>query len=156
MCAAESENTWPNAAVALMPAAHATELFLEGAIVSRKPGAAAKVHRLVDLATTYHTTFPEVEFAFDIPFQGDYTGLTEEEAIEITKCEPTPGVFFRYPVSSHGVEWRGLQAFEPCEFLRLISNLDDAFRDIAKRIQQLTPANAHMQSDTNNTSIGNP
>lgn len=130
----EPENTWPNAAVAMMLAAHATELFLKGAIVSREPEALVKVHRIAELAETYVRLFPEVDFAFDIPFQSEYVAFSEDEIAYIKKNEPAPSVLFRYPIRSQGVEWLGLQAFEPQEFLRLISELSDAFVRIGARI----------------------
>jgi hypothetical protein len=130
----ESENTWPNAAVAMMLAAHSVELFLKGAIVSRDPKALAKIHRIDQLAETYFGLFPETEFAFDIPFQGEYPGFSEDEIATLKKEEPTPSVLFRYPARSQGVEWQGVHGFEAQGFLELIAELQDAFARIGGRI----------------------
>ena len=130
----EEENTWPNAAVATMLAAHAVELFLKGAIVSRDPKALAKIHRIDQLAETYFNLFPEDEFAFVVPFQSEYPGFSEDEIATLKKEEPIPSILFRYPVKSHDVEWQGIHGFEAQGFLELIAELRDAFSRIGGRI----------------------
>lgn len=70
-----SDNTWPNAAVAMMLAAHSVELFLKGAIFSRDQNALTKTHSIDQLAKTYFRLLPEAEFSFDIPFQWEYPSL---------------------------------------------------------------------------------
>jgi hypothetical protein len=134
MRAEEDENTWPNAAVAMMLAAHAVELFLKGAIVSRDPKMLAKIHRIDQLAETYFGLFPEEEFAFEVPFQGEYPGFSEDEIATLKKEEPAPSILFRYPVKSQGVEWQGVHGFEAQGFLELIAELRDAFSRIGGRI----------------------
>jgi len=129
----ETENTWPNAAVAMMLAAHSVELFLKGAIVSRDP-TVAKIHRIDQLAETYIGLFPEPEFVFDIPFQSEYPGFSEEDVVILKKEEPTPSVQFRYPVKSQGVEWQGIHGFEAQGFLELIAELSESFSRIGGRI----------------------
>ena len=130
----ETENTWPNAAVAMMLAAHAVELFLKGAIASRYPKALVKIHRIDQLAETYFGLFPQDEFAFDIPFRGEYPGFSEDEIATLKKDEPIPSVLFRYPVKSQGVEWQGIHGFETQGFLEIIAELRDAFSRIGGHI----------------------
>ncbi|SFK53808.1 hypothetical protein [Lysobacter sp. cf310] len=134
MRAEDTENTWPNAAVTMMLAAHAVELFLKGVIHSRDPKALAKIHRIDQLAETYYGLFPEEEFAFDVPFQGDYPGFSEDEIATLKKEEPIPSILFRYPVKSSGVEWQGVHGFEAQGFLELIAELRDVFSRISDRI----------------------
>jgi hypothetical protein len=128
------EHNWPNASVALMLAAHATELFLKGAILSRDPASVHKAHRLDQLAAAYFKTFPEPEFYFDMPFQGEYPGFTEEEIFELKKDEPVPSILFRYPTPSTGREWNGIQAFEAQSFLEGLVGIREAFLRIGERI----------------------
>lgn len=134
MHAEDEENTWPNAAVAMMLAAHAVELFLKGAIVSRDPKALPKTHRIDQIAETYFRLFPEEEFAFEVPFWVEYQGFSEDEIATLKSDELIPSIRFRYPVKSQGVEWQGVHGFEAQRFLDRIAELKDTFSRIGGRI----------------------
>lgn len=135
----EAERTWPNASVAMMLAAHSVELFLKGAVISRAPENLARIpirdqHRIDRLADTYFETFPEPEFAFDVPFQGEYPGFSEDEIALLKKDEPIPSILFRYPVRAPDVEWIGVHGFEPQGFLEALVDLRESYARIRERI----------------------
>ena len=92
---------WPDAAVVLMLAAHAVELFLKAALLKRFPDEDVWTHghRLDDLSDTYRARFEEPIFDWDIPFQqGKYPDeMTEEEVVALRKKRPEPSILYRYP-----------------------------------------------------------
>jgi hypothetical protein len=132
-----ASNTWPNAAVVLMLAAHAVELFLKGAILSKNPNANvwAFGHYLDKLAADYRLHFPEPELEWDIPFQAEFPeGLAEAE-IEALKAQmPPPSILYRYPVEKGGSEWRGIYGFEPVSFDVVLADVQKAFEHIKSRL----------------------
>lgn len=70
----DTSSKWPNAAVALMLAAHAVELFLKGAILAGDPkvNVWARKHHLHELAADYRHHFPGPTFEWHIPFQAEF------------------------------------------------------------------------------------
>lgn len=130
-------NTWPNAAVVIMLATHAVELFLKGAVLSRSPKANvwAHGHYLDKLAADYRLHFPEPEFVWDIPFQAEFpVGLAETE-IEALKAQmPPPSILYRYPVEKGGGEWRGIYGFEPVSFQVVLADVQKDFEKIGTRL----------------------
>ena len=121
---------WANAAVALMLAAHAVELFLKGAILARDPSADvwSRGHKLHELAADYRSHFPEPAFSWNIPFQAEVpVGLAEEEIEALRKEMPVPSILYRYPVQKGGDEWKGLFGFEANSFLFLLAELKSDF-----------------------------
>lgn len=110
---------WPDAAVVLMLAAHAAELFLKGALLKRCPDADVfkYKHQLTALSVAYRRQFTEPSFDWDIPFQQDELpdGITEQE--EKLLRTPEPSILYRYPVDTKGSDWKGLYGFEPLSFL---------------------------------------
>ena len=119
----ENHRTWPNASVALMLATHSVELFLKGAILAKnqKP---VWGHTLGELETTYRATYPDPKFAFECLFKTEYLGVSETEQAALKKKEPQPSILFRYPVKKPGVEWEGIHAFIPAEFLVILKKLN--------------------------------
>jgi hypothetical protein len=129
-----AQHTWPNAAVAMMLAAHSVELFLKGGIARQDSAALAKIHRIEDLADTYFRLLPVPEFHFEVPFVSEYLGFSEDEIAALKKEYPTPSVQFRYPVKSQGVEWRGVHGFETRGFLTVVRELESAYERIGEHI----------------------
>lgn len=121
-----AQQTWPNASVALMLAAHSVELFLKGAIVGTGHNSAWG-HTIADLEDTYRAAYPDARFAFDCPFKTEYLGLTEAEADTFKKNKPQPSIQFRYPVRKPGVEWDGVHALDPSEFLAVLDELNESY-----------------------------
>jgi hypothetical protein len=134
MCESSAEHTWPNAAVALMLAAHATELFLKGAILSRAPAGFKKHHSIEELAETFERLFPEPGLRLDVPFRCLNLDELDDEMLRFFKKEPTPSVLYRYPVENPGVEWRSVSGFEARGFLLVISSLREGIERIDGQI----------------------
>jgi hypothetical protein len=134
------ENTWPNANVVLFLKAHATELFLKGALSIRQPKRLEGAHDLEALADQYRNEFSDSSMQFEIPFQSlwltDAGGIPKPPRPERSGL-PEPSIQYRYPVSSPGVEWPNIVQFDSTseleslralasEFARLQSLLDRA------------------------------
>jgi hypothetical protein len=126
--------TWPNAAVVLLLAAHATELFLKGAILCRDPTAMLEHHRIDDLFNEYRKRCPESSFDWDIPFRTEYPDISEAEVEAIKKTLPLPSILYRYPVSKGGKEWSGAFGFEPHSFLELLEQIERDFKRIRAQL----------------------
>lgn len=141
--------TWPNAAVVLMLAAHALELFLKGALLKKNPTLNVWSHRhnLDRLKEEYKANFQDPMFKWDIPFTCQLTpeewiagmmelnpGLTEEDLRGVKPIPPPPSIMYRYPVDQAGKEWRGLYGFEPHSFSILLSQLEFDFERIKSQI----------------------
>ena len=131
----ESKNTWPNASVVLLLAAHSLELFLKGAILYRNPRAKVNHHSIQDLAKDYRRLYSEPEFAIDVPFQTVYPDVSDDEIEALKKQEPVPSLLFRYPIARPGVEWMGVYALEPISFLDVLGNLEKMYGRIEHSIQ---------------------
>lgn len=127
MTTTEEACTWPNASVVLMLSAHAVELFIKGAVLSRDDSALLEGHDLERLGVEYHKRFPEAEFAWDIPFKTINIGLPEAEMALLRKSNPQPSILYRYPVEKGGKEWRGLYGFEPCSYRVVLKQMRDDF-----------------------------
>lgn len=123
MASDKTAYSWPNAAVVLMLAAHAVELFLKGAILFRKPNADVGHHDLDSLGIAYSQTYPEGEYSWDIPFKTEYLGICEQEIAALKKEQPVPSILYRYPINKAGNEWEGLYGFIPDTFGHLLERL---------------------------------
>lgn len=130
--------TWPNANVVLLLAAHSTELFLKGAILSRNPTAKIEHHRLDKLATEYKYLFPESLFEWKIPFRAESDHLSDTEIQTVLETLPIPSMLYRYPVSKGGKEWNGVFAFEASSFVAVLEQVDQDFQRIMANIDQST------------------
>lgn len=130
MISDESKKTWPNASVALLLAVHSTELFIKGAIISRKPEEKLDFHRLMKLKDIYDDLLPEEELSWILPFRMEYIGFSEEEVATLKKSEPIPSIQFRYPVDKSCNEWKGAFGFTPDGFQGILINLDTEFKRI--------------------------
>ena len=141
--------TWPNAAVVLILAAHAVELFLKGAVLKRSPDAKvwARQHNIDDLSADYRAQFPEPSFEWNIPFTSGLTeeewkaqmkavhpSLTEAEIEGLRAATPPPSILYRYPVEKDGSEWRGVYGFEPHSFLVLLGQVEIDFERIKSQL----------------------
>ncbi|MBV6319998.1 hypothetical protein [Duganella violaceipulchra] len=136
MISERSMCTWPNANVTLLLAAHATELFLKGAILAKDPTALVEHHLLDDLNTEYKKRFVEPSFEWDIPFKTEWGELTEAEIRALKKTTPVPSMLYRYPVAKGGKEWNGAFGFEPNLFASTLDQLGLDFQRIMARIAQ--------------------
>lgn len=128
--------TWPNATVVMLLGAHATELFLKGAILSRVPTASIEHHRLDDLNVEYKKQFQEPLFEWDIPFNTEWGDLAEVEIQALKKTMPVPSMLYRYPVAKGGKEWNGAFGFEPNSFVVVLDQLAHDFERIMMQIAQ--------------------
>ena len=129
----EGQQTWPNACVVLMLSAHAVEIFLKGAILSREPNAQFETnHRLDKLGEWYSRLFPDQPF--ESPFQSDYSNIPEAKIDTLRKQEPVPSIFFRYPVQRDGTDWPGFHAFEPASFFEILNTLGSDFERIRQHL----------------------
>lgn len=125
---------WPNAAVVLMTAAHATELFLKGMILGRTPGADLKNHNIDILARTYRDLYPEAEFRWDIPFQTEYLGFEESEIEKLILKQVAPSIRYRYPVAQDRSDWNGVSALRAKTFLPVLAELEATFQRLAANV----------------------
>ena len=126
----EISNTWPNASVTLLLAAHATELFLKGVILRRNPSAEIGNHSINDLGDKYRDAYPESEFKWHIPFETDFLGISDRDIERLQKSVPAPSVVFRFPVEKGGKEWKGAFGFEPHSFSRSLKRIEQDFARI--------------------------
>lgn len=109
--------------------------FLKGAILSRSPSADIKTHNLSDLWRLYRDTLPGDEFEFDMPFQSEYIGFTEEEAAALAKDEPLPSIMHRYPVNKDLLPWAGIQCFEAPPFRAMLERLLETFDGVWGKVR---------------------
>lgn len=123
MTSEDASHTWPNAAVVLLLAAHATELFIKGAILCRDSTAAIEYHRIDILSAEYRKLYPEPSFEWDIPFRTEYLGFAVAEIEALKKATPVPSILYRYPVAKGGKEWMGAFAFQPSSFLEVLEQV---------------------------------
>ena len=144
-------STWPNAAVVLMLAAHAVELFLKGALLKRNVKEAWDYnHSINKLAEKYRETFQEPPFKWDIPFaptltetewiawmQQNNPAYTEAELKGILKSWPDPSILYRYPVNKVDQDWPGLYGFYPPEFSQTLYQVECDFDRIRSHLNQL-------------------
>ena len=127
--------TWPNAAVVLLLAAHATELFLKGAIQRRGTAPVPEHHRIEDLTAEYRKRYPEPSFEWDVPFKTEYPDVPEIELDELKKSALIPSILFRYPVAKGGEEWNGTFGFEPNTFLDVLEQVKTDFERIKAQLR---------------------
>jgi len=111
-------------------AAHAVELFIKGAVLSRDPCALLEGHLLEQLSDEYRKRFPEPSFEWDIPFKVEYPGIAEADIEALRKATPVPSILYRYPVSRGGKEWNGAFGFEAGTFLAVLERLEHDFKRI--------------------------
>lgn len=140
LCATMAEDkklrTWPNANVVLMLAAHSTELFLKGAILTREPLANIEHHFLDALGVEYKRLFFESHFDWEIPFRTEWGDLSEAEIQTMRKTAPVPSMLYRYPVSKGGKEWNSAFGFEAHSFTGILDQLESDFQRIMAHIAQ--------------------
>lgn len=125
---------WPNATVVMLLAAHATELFIKGAILARDPTAMIEHHRIDDLSVEYRKRFLESSFEWDIPFKTEWPDIAKAEIEALKKTVPIPSILYRYPVGKGGEEWNGAFGFEPNSFMGVLGQLKRDFDRIKVQI----------------------
>ena len=134
MIKSESEATWPNAAVVLMTAAHATELFLKGLILAKTPDADVQSHNINLLARTFRSLCPEHQRAWDIPFETEFLGMDHQEIENLIKKQVAPSIRYRYPVAQGGNEWNGVSALRAATFRPVLVELQNTFHRLAQDV----------------------
>lgn len=131
LAADPASSTWAGGSVVLMLSAHATELFLKGALLNRAlpEEVWAHGHDITALTEHYRKAFREVEFNWEVPFQVVIpNGFSAEELAVLEKLrDAAPSILYRYPVQRNGEDWGGLYSFEPNSFLRVIEQLQSDF-----------------------------
>lgn len=130
----ESEDTWPNAAVVLMTAAHATELFLKGMILARTPDADIQSHNIDLLARDFRSLYSEQEAPWDIPFKTEFIGIDSQEIESLIRKQVAPSIRYRYPVAKDGNEWNGVSALRAATFKPVLQELQSAFQRLAQNV----------------------
>ncbi|WP_181382159.1 hypothetical protein [Shewanella sp. BC20] len=132
-----SEDTWPNASVALMLAAHSVELFLKGALISRGSKHSLS-HKIDDLFAQYSAVFPENEFKFDCLFVTEYLGYSDDEISKAKELKsPQASVIFRYPVNKPGLEWKGIYGLNSSDFTKKLAVLGQSYTRLRQSIHGL-------------------
>jgi hypothetical protein len=134
MIKSESEATWPNAAVVLMTAAHATELFLKGLILAKTPDADVQSHNINLLARTFRSLYPEQGRSWNIPFETEFIGMDDREAESLLKKQVAPSIRYRYPVAQNGNEWNGVSALHAATFKPVLLELQNTFHRLARDV----------------------
>ena len=141
--------TWPNAVVVLMLAAHATELFLKSALLTRD--SATNVwdyyHGVDDFSAEYELQFPEPQFKWEIPFTSGFSEaerlawvtdlqpcLTDVKLKELRLATPAPSTLYRYPTDNEGRVWHALYGFKPQSCLLLLSQVESDFDRIISHL----------------------
>lgn len=130
----EKENTWPNASVVLMNAAHAVELLLKGLLLKRDASAKLDNHDIEDLYKKYLVAYSDGSYSFKMPFTTDYGTLNETEIKKVKKEYPKPSILYRYPTKSSQIEWSGARGFIPELFISVIRKLISDIENIKGEI----------------------
>ena len=134
MIESESEATWPNAAVVLMTAAHATELFLKGLILAKSPDADIQGHNINLLARSFRSLYPEQELSWEIPFETEFLGVEHQEVENLIRKQVAPSIRYRYPVTKDGNEWNGVSALRAATFRPVLQELRNTFYRLAQNV----------------------
>ncbi len=130
----DSEATWPNAAVVLMTAAHATELFLKGLILAKTPGADIQSHNINVLARNFRELYSEEKFSWEIPFETEFLGTDCLEIENLIRKQVPPSIRYRYPVAKDGNEWNGISALRAQTFKPVLAELAVTFQRFAQNV----------------------
>jgi hypothetical protein len=130
----ESEGTWPNAAVVLMTAAHATELFLKGLILAKTPDADIQSHNINLLARDFRKLYPDHEATWNIPFKTEFLEMNDQEIETLIRRNVPPSIRYRYPVAKDGNEWNGVSALRAATFKPVLQELQITFQQLEKNV----------------------
>ena len=130
----DSEGTWPSAAVVLMTAAHATELFLKGLILAKTPDADIQSHNIDLLARDFRNLYPEHETNWNIPFKTEFPGIDDQEVENLIRKQVPPSIRYRYPVTKDGTEWNGVSALRAATFKPVLQELQNTFQRLAQNV----------------------
>lgn len=128
----ESKVTWPNAAVVLMTAAHATELFLKGLILAKVPGAQLSSHNINLLADKFRELYPNEAQSWEVPFETQFLGAQDHDIEDLIRNQTPPSIRYRYPVEKDGRDWNGVSALCAKTFLPMLIELGHTFKRLAK------------------------
>jgi hypothetical protein len=135
------DRKWPFAAVTMLLAVQAVELFLKGAILFRASneiaGKIANSHDLDDLKIKYDKTYPESELVWELPFAPNHLGFKEDNENPAITGTISPSVRYRYPVLKHGIEWGGTECFNPEEFLEDITETEINFERLHQALKTI-------------------
>jgi hypothetical protein len=86
--------TWADRSVVLLLAAHAVELFLKGAILSKDQNAAVDGHDIDRLLAEYRTRCAGPDFGLEIPFTSPTSIFSMEEIADMKKRQDPPAFCF--------------------------------------------------------------
>jgi len=126
--------SWPRAAVVLMLAAHATEVYLK-ALIAHRTGAFDNGHDIEILRNAYRAAYGN-DLEFFLPMTEVGWRMTEEERAFFRKKKvlEDPSIVNRYPFLDMDNEWRGLHVVEP---VGLVGILDDAAANMIEKWESL-------------------
>ncbi|MEI6705118.1 MAG: hypothetical protein WCL71_16555 [Deltaproteobacteria bacterium] len=120
------ETTYERGSAIMYLAFHAAELFLKAAILNKSPNERFG-HDVEILHNRYKSLYRAKKYSLTIPFQIDYSGLSEPQKISARKNKPPENELYRYPCDNSHTEWKGVYGFEPISFLMVIEKLQDNF-----------------------------
>jgi hypothetical protein len=126
-----SYGRWPDAAVTLLLAAHAIELFLKGAILLREPDSDTPLkagHDISELARKFRELYPEPQFAWEVPFAATDTPPDLPKAIKYEQSMQS--MVYRFPLTKHQEPWLQLSALEPTSFQADLLVLQEKFAQL--------------------------
>ena len=134
MIADGDKASWPDAAVVLLTAAHATELFLKGMILARNSTADIKSHNIDLLAREFRRTYPEMADTWNIPFETEFLGIDPANIDDLIKKQVQPSIRYRYPVANNRSEWNGVSALRAATFKRVLTELESKFKELGASV----------------------
>lgn len=143
LCAAlgrlRSKPLYPAAAVVLYLAQHAVELFLKGAVLARAPQEELH-HKLEDFKRKFDALYPEPRFAWSLPFQTEYIGLTPEQTVEAKKRRVLIDQIYRYPVDTTGTLWPDAFAIDQKSLMQELRQLARTLNRLARTVSTANQA----------------
>lgn len=125
-----ADSKWSDASVAMFLLAHATEMFLKGAILLRNPSANTKKlsHHISNLVTEYKRLYPGPEYEGNFRFYVEQLppGMEPEQIREMN----SPSMVFRYSVDLNKEQWGGNNAFIASSMLLDLQEIKQTFEHL--------------------------
>ncbi|GAB2651438.1 hypothetical protein GCM10027193_00850 [Arenimonas aestuarii] len=120
----ETQQSWANASVVMLLAAHSVELFLKGAILQRSPDERFPPHHRLDtLAERARELYDDSEHGFRLPMESIDGAPFEEDLLS----NESPSLRYRYPTQRTGDEWTAIEGFDQDEFFELLETLGEEY-----------------------------
>lgn len=136
----DTEPCYEKGCVILYLAQHSVELFLKGAILSKKPLEQLNKHNINELKLIYSKTFKGSEYNLYNPFKiflRGYKAADKERKNEIRanidKLRPET---YRYPLDKKQNKWKIAHAFNPISSLHELKQLEKSFDNLIPKIFQ--------------------